>query len=421
MQATKPTMLLIAVLASLSGFLTIVTPALAAAKEKILCSFDGNDGASPYAVSLVFDASGNLYGTTSGGGTGGGGTVFRLVPSGNGGWSETVLRNFSYTQGNGGALPAAGVILDSSGNLYGTASNNGATGHGTVFELTPGIDGNWTEEVLTDFGDGRHGAGPFAGLTFDTAGNLYGTGAFDGAYGYGTVFQLTHGSDGKWTLKTLHNFHGWDGSSPFAGVIVDASGNLYGTTTAGGANQGCEFNEGCGTIFQLVPSQNGKWTEKVLHSFGKGNDGQTPDAGLNFDGSGNLYGTAYYGGAHGSGIVFELMPGVKGRWTEKILHNFCAASGCPDGANPYVGLVFDAAGNLYGTTVQGGTNAGGVAFKLMPGADGKWKEEVLHSFGASGDGTYPVGGLTFDAAGNLYGTTEEGGVADSGVVFEITP
>jgi len=421
MQGTKRTIFLIALLASLSGFLPIVAPAFAASKEKVLYSFDGTDGANPYAVNLAFDMSGNLYGTTAAGGTGGGGgTVFELMPNENGTWSEKVLRNFSYTQGNGGALPVAGVILDSSGNLYSTTSANGATGNGTVFELTPGTNGHWTEEVLTDFGDGKHGSGPFGGVIFDSSGNLYGAAGFGGADGDGTVFQLTPGSDGKWITKVLHSFRGTDGSRPFASVIFDPAGNLYGTASTGGRS-GCMSNLGCGTVFELTPGVNGTWTAKVLHRFGKGDDGQTPDAGLILDASGNLYGTTSYGGTHGSGVVFELVPGANGKWTEKILHNFCAASGCPDGANPYAGLVFDGAGNLYGTTVQGGTNGEGVAFKLTPGGNGTWKEQVLHTFGAAGDGAYPVGGLVFDAAGNLYGTTEGGGISDNGIVFEITP
>ena len=421
MQGTKPTILLLAALVGFSAFLSIVAPAFPASKEKVLYHFHGNDGANPYAVSLVFDASGNLYGTTSGGGSGGGGTVFQLAPQENGKWSEKVLRNFSYTQGNGGALPAAGVILDSTGNLYGTASNNGATGHGAVFELTPGANGKWTEEILTDFGDGKPGAGPFASVIFDAEGNLYGTGSFGGAHGDGTVFQLTPGANGRWAIKTLHSFHGSDGSRSFAGVIFDGSGNVYGTTTGGGAYSGCQDDVGCGTVFQLSPSGSGKWTEKVLHSFGKGDDGQTPDAGLILNAAGNLYGTTYYGGGHGQGIVFELIPSANGKWSEKVLHNFCAVHGCADGANPYAGLVADQLGNLYGTAVQGGTNGKGVVFKLTPGAKRKWKEEVLHSFGGTGDGAYPVGGLTFDKAGNLYGTTEAGGASDNGTVFEISP
>jgi uncharacterized repeat protein (TIGR03803 family) len=158
----------------------------------------------------------------------------------------------------------------------------------------------------------------------------------------------------------------------------------------------------------------------VLHTFGKGSDGATPDSGLILDAAGNLYGTTYYGGK-GSGTVFQLTPRTSGKWSEKVLHRFCSVSGCPDGVNPYAGLMLDAAGNLYGTTILGGAEGDGVVFKLTAAANGKWTEQVLHTFGEGKDGVNPVGGLIFDDAGNLYGTTENGGLTGNGTIFEITP
>ena len=420
MQNKRRLVRFIAAFAAFFGLLTVAAPMFGASKEKVLHSFGGNDGANPYAVSLIFDTVGNLYGTTVEGGPSDGGTVFQLVPNGGGTWSEEVLRSFSYDMGNGGALPAAGVILGSDGALYGTTSNNGAYGHGVVFQLTRGTDGKWTEKVLCNFRDPKDGVAPFAVLTVDSAGNLYGTTIAGGSDGYGTVFQLTPGAGGKWTEKALHSFRGTDGRGPFGGLIFDASGNLYGTTSSGGANPGClKYNASCGTVFQLTPGKDGKWTEKVLHTFGKGNDGATPDGSLILDAAGNLFGTTYYGG-NGNGTVFQLAA-ANGKWTEKVLYSFCSVSGCTDGVNPYSGLVFDSARNLYGTTVVGGAAGDGVVFKLTAAAGGKWSEKVLHSFRGGEDGAYPVGGLTFDATGHLYGTTEGGGMTGNGTVFEITP
>jgi len=414
------------------GFLTIAVPLFAASKETVLHSFNGNDGANPYA-GLAFDAAGNLYGTTVGGGPPGGGVVFQLVPGAKSKWNEKVLRTFGYVAGRGGSLLSADVIFDSAGNLYSTAPDGGSYGNGTVFELTPRARGKWALKVLNNFHNTKDGDGPFAGVIFDASGNLYGTTFVGGnencneGFGCGTVFELMPGANGKWTKTVLHRFDGTNGYRPFAGLAFDGAGRLYGTTHNGGTKSGCDFNEGCGTVFQLTPGAGGKWTEAVVHRFGKGNDGANPYAAVIFDAAGNLYGTTYYGG-YGSGTVFELTPGAENHWTEKVLYSFCSVAGCPDGANPVGGLIFDAAGNLYGTTLLGGTYASGIVFKLTPGANGKWTQNVLHSFGEGKDGVNPAGGLIFDAAGNLYGTTQVGGAYCTanggygcGTVFEITP
>jgi uncharacterized repeat protein (TIGR03803 family) len=227
------------------------------------------------------------------------------------------------------------------------------------------------------------------------------------------VFELSPRQGGGWTETLLHNFNnnGRDGVNPQAGLIIDDAGNLYGTTYRGGI-----YNSG--TAFELSPQQGGGWTEKVLHSFGHGSDGITPDANLTIDAAGNLYGTTYNGGIHGRGTVFELTPREGGGWTETVLHSFGNGS---DGANPYAGLIIDANGNLYGTTLAGGIHTAGTAFELSPRQGGGWTETILHSFGNGTDGNSPYAGLIFDASGNLYGTTLEGGIHSYGVVFEITP
>jgi uncharacterized repeat protein (TIGR03803 family) len=420
MQSERSLILFVTAFAVLVGFLTIATPLFAASTEKVLYSFNdnGTDGYNPRA-SLIFDAAGNLYGTTVwGGGSGCGGpgcgTVFELTPGTGGTWTETVLHSFTNS-GNDGGEPYAGLIFDAAGNLYGTTVGGGY-GWGIVYELTPGAKGMWTESVLYTFAVGGHnqkGAMPFAGLIFDAAGNLYGTTSEGGASGMGcggngcgTVFQLAPG--GTETVLHFFNDNGTDGYNPQVGLVFDTAGNLYGTTVYGGAHSN-------GMLFQLVPGRNGTWTEKVLCSF---HYPQYPEASLILDAAGNLYGTTAEGGAHGYGTVFQLAPGTNGKWTEKVLHSFNANG--KDGWYPTAGLIFDAAGNLYGTTTEGGAYGRGTAFQLAPGTNGKWTEKVLHSFGKGKDGVEPLAGLVFDA-GNLYGTTYYGGAYGKGTVFEITP
>jgi uncharacterized repeat protein (TIGR03803 family) len=402
----------------LSAMFTIVTVTLLvtstfAATEKVLYSFNNNgkDGHNPYA-SLIFDTSGNLFGTTLLGGAHDFGTVFELTPKTGGGWTEKILHNFN---GPDGYYPQGGVILDASGNLYGTTSGGGAHGVGTVFELTRKAGGGWTEKVLHSFNaGGKDGYDPYAGLTFDVSGNLYGTTDYGGTENYGTVVELTPQKTGGWTEKVLYSFKndGRDGFDLYAGVVLDKSGNLYGTTYGGGAY-------GYGTVFELTPKAGGGWTEKVLHSFNANSkDGYQPLASLIVDASGNLYGTTLNGGdQNGYGTVFELTPKKSGGWTEKILHTF---NGSTDGLNPYTSLIFDASGNLYGTTAGGGVNGGGTVFNLTPTRDGGWKEKVLYGFNFK-DGSSPYASLIFETAGKLYGTTYVGGAYDYGTVFAIAP
>jgi uncharacterized repeat protein (TIGR03803 family) len=393
-------------------------------QETIVHSFGGGqDGANPQA-SLISDAGGNLYGTTFYGGNDpscyhpglGCGTVFELTHAFGGDWTEKTLYNFNGT-GADGVLPGAGLIFDGSSNLYGTTYAGGAYGGGTVFELTPNANGDWTERTLHNFGDhSKDGTGSQAALVFDAAGNLYGTTYSGGAYGYGTVFELAPIANGGWTEKILLSFYnnGRSGIYPFAGLTFDASGNLYGTTYTGGVF-------GAGTAFELSPSADGRWTEKILHNFGDtSKDGIATQATLVLDAAGNLYGTTYGGGAHVAGTVFELTPKIGGGWSERILHNF--NDNGKDGTIPYFGVVRDATGNLYGTTYSGGIHGAGAVFELIPTAGGGWTEKILRSFGGSAaDGATPFATVILGADGNLYGTTEDGGLYGHGTVFEIRP
>lgn len=424
MRSRKLSLGLTAVLAStLSTLISAGAPA-AAQQETVLHSFPSSskDGVGPTG-NLIFDASGNLYGTTYVGGSStacpgnpGCGIVFELTPTAGGGWTEKILHQFNNT---GGDEPQ-GLIFDGAGNLYGVALSGGSTQAGIVYELTPSANGTWTEKVLHTFTT-TEGFPPHPGLVFDATGNLYGTTGAGGTYNYGIVFELVHSANGSWTAKTLHNFNknGFDGYDPDGGLIIDAAGNLYGTTYLGGAY-------GAGTAFELQHSSGGAWTEKNLHNFdNNGNtDGYYPDAGLVFDATGNLYGTTSAGGTYSFGTAFELSPVSGGKWHEAVLHSFSATA--EDGGLPYAGLTVDAAGNLYGTTSDGGAYLySGAVFELSPASGGSWHETLLHSFGSGTDGSLPNGSVILDGAGNLYGTTYRGGAygtgTQGGTVFELTP
>jgi uncharacterized repeat protein (TIGR03803 family) len=386
----------------------IGTPAAEAQTYTVLYKFLGgqNDGAGPGYGTLIGDSAGNLYGTTEGGGASGAGVVFKLDKTG-----ETVLYSFKASPTDGG-MPMAGLIRDSAGNLYGTTTAGGASDQGTVFKLDP----IGTETVLYSFTGGGDGGRPYAGLIQDSAGNLYGTtttggvsGGCDGP-GCGVVFKL----DTTGTETVLHAFTGRaDGGNPRAGLILDSAGNLYGTTAWGGV-PGCH-GTGCGLIFKLDTTG----TETVLHDF-TGADGAMPYAGLILDSAGNLYGTTVHGGAWNEGVVFKLDT----TGTETVVHSFNGGSaGGSDGATPYAGLIRDPAGNLYGTTESGGGSSGcngfgcGAVFKL----DTTGTETVLYSFTEEADGANPLAGLSQDPAGNLYGTASEGGTSNDGVVFKLQP
>lgn len=397
MQANRPSTTFIATLAILTVLLLATSTRAVAQKEKLLYSFGTvrMDGAYPQA-GLILDNAGNLHGTTSGGGAYNEGTVFELMRKAGGHWAQRILHSFKG--GADGAHPSANLIFDASGNLYGTTYAGGVHASGTVFELTPEATAGWTEKLLYAFGSySGDGTSPYAGLTLDSSGNLYGTTNQGGADSSGTVFELIPKAGGGWTEKVLHSFgRGKDGASPYASLIIDAAGNLYGTAFHGGA-------DGFGTVFELTPKAAGKWAEKVLHSF-NGKDGKYPSASLIFDASGNLYGPT-------QDTIFELMPKTGGGWTEKVLHNSGSTGD----------LIFDGAGKLYGTTYLGGPHDEGTVFELTREADGKWKYLVVYSFLGGVDGANPFAGLVLDASGNMYGTTYYGGADNQGTVFEFTP
>jgi uncharacterized repeat protein (TIGR03803 family) len=406
--------------------LSLTASAVAAPVETVLYSFKGSpeDGNFP-AAGLIADAQGALYGTTVLGGSHYAyGTVFKLTPPAKGqtGWTESVLHSFGGSPSDG-AAPYAGLIFDAQGALYGTTYGGGSVGGGTVFKLTPPAMGQsgWKEIVLRSFGGSpSDGAGPKAGLIFDAQGALYGTTQYGGSGSEGTVFKLMPPATDQsgWKEIVLHSFTGGiDGSSPTGGLIFDAQGALYGTTLQNGSNGNVGGN---GTVFKLTPPAEGQtvWTPATLYSFcslPNCTDGFAPVDGLIFDKQGALYGTT-------GSTVFKLTPPAKGQtgWIETVLYSLGSSAG----------LIFDAQGALYGTTYGGGNGTG---FKLTPPATGQigWKEIVLHSFsGSPSDGANPYyGGLIADTQGALYGTTYFGGSGGCsigghngcGTVFKLAP
>ncbi len=391
-----------AVLAIVIATICLYGARAAAQQETVLYGFPIGNGGSLEPLSGVALHGGNVYGAA-------GNSIYELRPLGGGVWQEKAIY-FVAPVGDG--MAQGTPVFDAGGNLYGVSNGKLSA----VFELMPATGGGWTAATLFDFGSILQPQSPVAGVILDGAGNLYGTTALGGAYNLGgpggTVFELVPQAGGGWAEKLLHSFgYGTDGNQPYAAVIFDSAGNLYGTTTAGGAYAH-------GVAFELMPQANGGWKEKILHNFGNGSDGQLPYSGLVLDAAGNLYGTTVEGGTYGLGTVYELMPQAGGIWTEKLLHNFGDGS---DGQKPYAGLIFDTAGNLYGAAEIGGTYNGGVALELTPQENGTWTETILHNFGSGTDAKYPMGALTFDASGNLFGTTMLGGPGGYGAVYEIIP
>lgn len=410
---------------SLCTVLLACSCAVAQAKYKVVYAFGTNpdDGYAPNG-GLVLDTAGNIYGTTAFGGSicsSECGTAFELSPSGNGGWTEAIIYNFcQLSQCADGQSPRAGLIIDSAGNLYGTTMLGGAYGGGTVFELSPpsAPGGSWQETVLWSFGVPGDGGVPLDKLTPDTSWNLYGT-TSESDGGRGAVFELSPSSNG-WTEKLLYNFctnypDCQDGEEPAAGVSFDRVGNLYGTTQYGGGPKG----NGWGVAYELSPTGNGDWIETVLRNFAYKTGGQ-PLSIVTFDDAGNLYGTVSLGGGQaGCGGMFRLSPTRDG-WTGSILPLDYA-----DGCNPQAGVFVDnVKGAAYGTAQVGGRFGGGTVFQRTSS-----KMTTVYSFCSQPsceDGSLPASFLT-PAAGKLYGTTSQGGSSSAcgqlgcGVVFEVAP
>jgi uncharacterized repeat protein (TIGR03803 family) len=349
-----------------------------------LASFDAYpNGASPFAA-LVKDGNGNLFGTTTGGGTSSDGTVFEVAHGSN---TITTLASFNYSNG---ADPIGGLVEDSSGNLFGTTILGGTYGAGTVFEVANGSN-SITTLASFNYSNGYSALGT---LVEDSSGNLFGTTSLGGTSGYGTVFEVAHGSN---TITTLASFNNGNGAFPYGGLVEDSSGNLFGSTTGGGTT-------GYGTVFEVANSSNSITT---LASFNS-TTGFVPYGTLVDDSGGNLFGSTYVGGTSGAGTVFEVASGSNSITT-------LASFSFSNGANPEAGLVEDRSGNLFGTTIAGGTYFDGTVFEV---ANGSNSITTLASFNRS-NGAVPIGGLVEDNSGNLFGTTVSGGASGVGVVFEV--
>jgi uncharacterized repeat protein (TIGR03803 family) len=415
----------------LAGLLAVLLAAAQSVRAQytydVLYTFQGTpDGANPF-TNLVLSGK-SLFGTTVNGGANGLGTVFNVTTT------KTEKWLYSFNGPPDGANPYGGLILVK-GSLYGTSIGGGVLdtyacsitqlgGCGTIFEITTK---SGKETVLYRFagapGDGEN---PYAGLVSDPEGNLYGTTNYGGANNEGTVFEFSSGTE-----TPLYSFSGnpHDGAFPEAPLIRDSKGDLYGTTADGGGAT-CAYLNGCGTVFEVTSTG-----EMVLYPFqGPPNDGGEPRDGLVKDAKGNLYGSTHVGGTYNFGTVFELKK--KGtKWSEVLLYSF-QGSGVGDGSGSTSGLIFDKQGNLYGTTTQGGTYGYGTVYELSPEPGGGcpsssnsgigWCETVLYSFTGGTDGANPNAGLIFDKQGNLYGTTYYGGGSSNcsggcGVVFKLIP
>jgi uncharacterized repeat protein (TIGR03803 family) len=328
--------------------------------------------------------------------------------------------------GDDGVAPDSALVFDSQGNLYGETSAGGgsqncaSSGCGTVFKLTPGSNGTWSESILHSFA-GSDGVQPIGGLISDTYGNLYGVTTYGGDNGLGVVFELSPTPTGSWSETTLYVFsEGEAEANPWGGLISDRNGNLFGTTSC--------ISAGCaGGVFELTPVTGGGWSYNVLYQFKSGpSDGDEPFSGLSMDSQGNLYGTCYEGGTANEGTVFKLAPGAGGTWAESILYDFQDGT---DGALPYSTPVFDTSGALYGTTTQGGWGVlcnpldlilgCGTIYKLASNPNGSWEEIILHAFTGESDGTGPQASVILDTNENLYGTATYGG-GGIGTVFKYT-
>lgn len=405
---------------ALAAFTLTLAIGAQAQTESVLYSFSGgSDGGNPNG-GIISDAAGNLYGTTFSGGNLsacngiGCGVVFKLSPNSTG-WTETVLHTFS---GRDGANPASALIFDADGNLYGTTSAGGTltcygAGCGVVYKLSPHI-GGWTQRVLYNFGGGTDGFAPYYQLVADAAGNLYGTTLSGGTlvncashtYGCGTVYEISNNGGKSWPFHVLYSFSDSDSSSPASPLVFDPSGNLLGSGVGGSG----------GVIYRLSPTSGSTWKNTLLYFFG-GANGNYPQ-GL-VDGGQNFYGVTYQGGAGGGlqlcnnlqpgcGTVFQLSVNST-EAGEAVLHNFNGFD-----ANPNGSLIF-VKGILYGA------DSSDVFALSRPGDTGIWKKTVLHTFGGAGDGSSPRAPLLNDASGDFFGVTYQGGTSGKGTIFEITP
>jgi uncharacterized repeat protein (TIGR03803 family) len=401
--------------------LIVVFAAVCAGAQTVTTIHDfgsGSDGENPQS-GVIFDRDGNLYGTAALGGSRGNGAAYQLAPpaGGQGQWTETILHQFAGQPD--GATPDSVLTMVANGRLFGTTQLGGSKNLGSVFALVPPrVSGDsWKERVLYNFGSvPNDGTGPNMGV-LATSGTLLGVTVDGGANRRGTVFQLAPSANPSdpWTETILYSFAAApDGGFPSSDLVMDNSGNLYGVTLLGGANN-------VGAVYRLSPpvSQGAPWTETVLFSF-SGPDGSSPFGRLLLDKSGALYGTTSGGGPSQAGTVFKLTPQAGDFWTQEVLYSF---SGGSDGGNPEAGVIMGQNGRLFGTASTGGTGtlSGGVVFRLDPPivVGGAWTETVLKSFGGP-DGFRPLSRLV-SRNGALYGTTSAGGLNGTGTVFKLVP
>jgi len=388
----------------------LATAAWAASSTRLIYSFAGNADGEYTDTELAIDRTGNLYGTSVQGGRFGAGTVFQVTPAG----VHTVLYNF--TGGTDGGEPYKGVTLDAEGNLYGTAVTGGGGscegGCGVVFKLT-NSGGTWTHSVIHTFTGGNDGSGPGSPVSFDKHGNLYGTTPTGGSHSMGVIFQMKPNGTGGWFFRVIHGFTGGaDGAGGSAGrILVSPAGRLYGTCTTGGVN-------GFGIVYEMFLHQ-GTWHFTTLYAFQGHPDGRFPYGGLVSDNQGNLYGTTYYAGANDLGTVYKLT-NVQGTWNETVLYSF---KGGLDGDSPISTMVADAAGDLYGTTSDGGSPSCncGTIFKMTHTTNGKWIEGVAYRFQGAPRPGFSYNGMVTDSAGNFFGATVHGGSGNDGAIYGFTP
>jgi uncharacterized repeat protein (TIGR03803 family) len=443
--------------AVLAVTLILMPNSWAAGREKVLHTFDIATAGFPVS-GLAMDANGSLYGTTLRGGGGtcseGCGVVFKLTKNDQGGLTYSILHSFVGFASDGGD-PFGAPIVDSAGNVYGTTTLGGTGDCGVVYRLSPTAGGKYKETILHSFKKfstrNDDGCNPESYLVSDAAGNLYGTtntggGGVSNTFcdnGCGSVFKLAPKGDGTYAESVIHSFPGTkgntDGRNPVGGLVFDSAGNLWGSTQGGG--------NGNGTVFELTPNSDGTYTESTLFMFTGASTGFDPNTDLVIDKAGNLYGTATNGGLNnGNGVVFKVTPQPGGGVKESIIHTFsrCNATVCPDGVSPFNGLTIDSNGTLYGTVDLGGGASNqcgappafgcGIVYKMTPNAQGKFTETILYRFQGFADGATPEDDrLVIDADGNIFGSTAEGGNSTAcpsdgfgtpggcGVVFEVTP
>ena len=385
--------------------LAVAVPGAQAQTYSVLHTFtDGSDGAGPQS-GLTADGAGNFYGVAVQGGPYNLGVAFRFSHSG-AGWTLSPI--YGFRGGSDGAGPYGAMVFGPDGALYGTTFSGGASCNcGTVFKLTPpasvchSVSCPWTETVLYRF-SGPDGLEPRRALVFDRAGNMYGTTLQGGAYGWGVVYELSP-SGNEWTESVLWNFTGgFDGENPLCSLLLDSAGNLYGTAPTGGYNN-------LGTVFELSPSGSG-WSMSQIYSFDGQGNGSTPYGGLAFDAQGNLYGSTAHGGQFDAGVAFEMSP-TGGGWAYTLMNDFVTSG-------PQDSPALDAAGNVYFVCTTCGYSGYDAKFTDN---NGVWTWSLLHGFTGGGGATLPVGTLAFDASGNIYGMTYDGGSTNDGVIYEITP